>query len=155
MADDYQTGFYFSLSFQGLSGDADAAFKEVSGINKELKVEEVGCGGENRFRYRLPNGTSFSNLVLKRGVSTAKSALLRWCVQTLDNGLSVAVTTRNIRLNLLNAKGQTCSSWTFNDAYPVKWSASDLNSQDNSILIESLEFAYSYFNLAGAAGAAR
>ncbi|MEZ4873956.1 MAG: phage tail protein [Flavobacteriaceae bacterium] len=60
----YPVSFYFKLSFKGV----DAAFQEVSGISKELGVEEVVCGGENRFKYRLPTTTSGQNLVLKRAV---------------------------------------------------------------------------------------
>jgi len=64
MASSYPVGFYFELSFRG----EDAAFQEVSGMSKELSVEEVVCGGENRFKYRLPTVSSSQNLVLKRAL---------------------------------------------------------------------------------------
>ncbi|MFZ0597999.1 MAG: phage tail protein, partial [Flavobacterium sp.] len=66
MADstDYPVSFYFTLSFSGV----DAAFKEVSGISKELSMEEIVCGGENRFKYRLPTVSNSQNLVLKRAI---------------------------------------------------------------------------------------
>lgn len=64
MVNNYPLGFYFELSFK----DEDAAFKEVSGISKELSMEEVVCGGENRFKYRLPTITTSQNLVLKRAL---------------------------------------------------------------------------------------
>ena len=145
MASDFVTGFYFRLSFVDNPGTADAAFQEVSGLTKEMQVEEVVCGGENRFKYRLPNGTTFPNLVLKRGVIAGGSPLLTWCKKTLGGGLSLPITTQNVQVVLLNEKGQTCMSWTFYKAYPVKWAASDLNSEKNEILIETIELAYQYF----------
>lgn len=149
MADQILTGFYFSLEFTGKGKGSDAAFQEVSGFSKELNVEEVVCGGENRFKYRLPSTTSFQNLVLKRGVALADSPLLGWCKDTLDNGLAKPIETRNVIVNLLNEKGQSCKSWSFVNAYPVKWSASELNSEKNAVFIETIELAYLYFEIAG------
>ncbi len=67
-------GFYFSLSYQG----EDNSFQEVSGISKELSIEEMADGGENKFKYRLPIIAENKNLVLKRGPVRAKSKLLQW-----------------------------------------------------------------------------
>lgn len=145
MDDQLLAGFYFSLEITGLKSDADAAFQEASGLSKELHVEEVACGGENRFKYRLPSATSYQNLVLKRGVTLNNSPLLQWCTNTLDNGLSMPIATHDIIIKLLNQNGQACKSWTFIKAYPVKWSASELNSEKNAVFIETIELAYLYF----------
>jgi phage tail-like protein len=145
MANDLITGFYFSVSVAGGSSGSDAAFREVSGLAKEMHVEEVVCGGENRFKYRLPTGVTFQNLVLKRGVISGKSALLDWCKDTLNGGLAVPITAKNVQVNLMNQDGQSCQSWSFVNAYPIKWSASDLNSEKNEIFIETIELAYQYF----------
>jgi hypothetical protein len=34
--------------------------------------------------------------------------------------------------------------WRFNDAYPAKWSVDESNSTNNNILVECIEFAYSF-----------
>ena len=141
------TGFYFSVSLDGKSSSADAAFQEVSGLSKELQVEEVASGGENRFKYRLPTTTSFGNLVLKRGVTADSSALISWVADTLNGGLATAIVPKNVMVNLLNSAGQPCQSWTFNKAYPVKWSASDLKSATGEVFIETIELAYQYFDV--------
>ena len=148
MADPLLTGFYFSVAIGGQKNNSDAAFQEVLGLSKEFHVEEVACGGENRFKYRLPSGTTFQNLVLKRGVTLSDSPLLKWCMDTLDNGLAMPIVTHDIIVNLLNDEGHSCKSWTFVKAYPVKWSASDLNSEKNAVFIETIELAYLYFESA-------
>lgn len=137
----YPVGFYFKLSFNG----EDAAFQEVSGISKEVSMEEVVCGGENRFKYRLPTVANSQNLVLKRALIPEGSPLIAWCSATLDEGYANPIVTKDVSVQLLNAKGQTCSMWTFRNAYPVKYSVSDLRSQENEIVVETIELAYTTF----------
>ncbi|MEP0984345.1 phage tail protein [Ekhidna sp.] len=137
--------FYFRLSFSGVSGQADAGFQEASGLNQEMEVDEVVCGGENRFKYRLPKRVKYGNLVLKRGLVTADSQLAKWCADTFSSDLGTAIQTKSIMLFLLSADGKPCMTWSFVNAYPVKWNLSDFKSQENSFAIESIEFAYNYF----------
>ncbi len=146
MANDLQTSFYFNVKISGNSS-SDAAFQEVSGLSKELGIEEVVSGGENRFKYRLPTITTYSNLVLKRGIALADSPLIEWCQDTLDTGLARPIVTKNIMINLLNEQAQTTMSWSFEKAYPIKWVMADLKSQESTILIETIEFAYQYFQV--------
>ncbi|HYG53486.1 MAG TPA: phage tail protein [Flavobacteriales bacterium] len=144
MASNYPVSFYFELSFKG----EDAAFQEVSGLSKELGIEEVTCGGENRFKYRLPTVTSSQNLVLKRALIPEGSQLIDWCASCIDEGLSGTITTHNVSVSLLAQDGSVCAMWTFYNAYPVKYSVSDFKSQDNSLVVETIELAYTYFAVA-------
>ena len=141
MANNYPVGFYFELSFRG----EDAAFQEVSGMSKELSVEEVVCGGENRFKYRLPTVSSSQNLVLKRALIPEGSKLIDWCASSIDEGLANKITPYDVSVSLLDAEGSVCVMWTFHSAYPVKYSISDLKSQENEIVMETIELAYTYF----------
>ncbi len=140
--ENFSVGFYFEFSFEG----GDTAFKEVSGISKELGVEEIESTGENRFKYRLPTLTTSGNLVLKRGITPKDSQLIKWCIDTLDNGLTNSIETKDISVNLLNSEGEVLMKWMFYKAYPVKYAVADLRSQDNEVLIETLELAYTYFD---------
>lgn len=137
--------FFFRLSFSGISGQADAGFQEATGLSSELGVEEVACGGENRFKYRLPKQAKYGNLVLKRGLVTANSQLAKWCQDTLTSDFGTAIQPKSIMLFLLGADNKPLMTWSFVNAYPVKWSLSDFKSQENSLAIESLEFAYNSF----------
>ncbi|CAM1362494.1 phage tail protein [Tenacibaculum xiamenense] len=140
----YPVGFYFELSFKG----QDAAFKEVSGLSKELSLEEVTCGGENRFKYRLPTVTSTKNIVLKRALIPEGSPLVDWCASSLDEGLANPIEVHDVSVNLLDEEGKVSVKWTFYNAYPVKYSVSDLKSQESEIVMESMELAYTYFEVA-------
>ena len=141
MDSDYSVNFYFELNFMG----EKIGFKEISGISKEMKVEEFASGGENRFKYRLPSISSSQNLVLKRAIIPAGSSLNTWISNTLNKGLSEPIVTAPILVNLLSPKGEAQMSWTFYNAYPIKYSVSDLKSDGNDVVIESIELAYTYF----------
>lgn len=137
----YLVGFCFSLSLE----KSDAAFQEISGISKEWDLEEVRGGGENNFKYRLPTVCKFQNLVLKRGIVNKTSPLTNWCKKILDGGLAQPIKPKDVTVSVLDSKGKACRSWHFTKAYPVKWTVSDLKSQENSLLIESVELAYHYY----------
>ncbi len=142
--------FCFELNIGGISGDA--AFKEASGLEMEMTTEEVACGGENRFKYRLPGVMKFNNLVLKRGLIAKDSQLSSWFENLFKSGLNSLVKPKDIELSLLgidqddDEKERTVlSKWSFVNAYPVKWRASEFDSMKNELVIETIEFAYNYF----------
>jgi len=143
--------FYFSVSLLG-SGTApasvtsiDSSFQEVSGIEAEFGVEEVSEGGENRFSHRLPKQAKYPPLILKRGVVTKSSALGDWVATTLNSTLSGPIVPQSLMVLLLGPDGNPLLSWTFSNAWPLKWVTSSMNSTENDVLTESLEFSYSYF----------
>ncbi|MFN8714055.1 MAG: phage tail protein [Bacteroidota bacterium] len=137
--------FYFSVSILGMPSTIDARFKEVSGISAHMDTEDIVMGGENRFKYKAPTRASFDNLVLKRGLVTSGSTLALWCEQTLKSGLVTSITTQDLMVMMLDAEGMPVMTWTFIGAWPVKWTLDALDSMDNKIAIETLEFAYNYF----------
>lgn len=143
MANPYPVGFYFEVSFKG----EDAAFQEVSGISKEISTEEIGSGGENRFKYRLPTTSKNSNIVLKRALIEGGSQLIDWCAAVMDDGLVGPIQVHDVSIKLLDSDGNPSSMWTFHDSYPVKYSVSDFKSQSNEIVVETIELAYTYFEI--------
>ncbi|HEX7288870.1 MAG TPA: phage tail protein [Candidatus Angelobacter sp.] len=160
MTQDYYPppAFYFTVTVIG-SGAAlalltgiDASFKEVSGIRAEFGTEEVTEGGENRFVHRLPQAAKYANLVMKRGVVTKDSFLAEWVGQTIGSTLSLPIIPQNLLVSLLNEDGFPAIAWAFVNAWPVRWEVDPLNSMNNDILVETLEFSYNYFerfNLGG------
>lgn len=140
-------GFYFSVNFAGIKGKKDAAFKEVSGLNFEMGIDEIAEGGENRFKHRVPTSAKFQNLELKRGLVRPNSEIAIWCFNSIGGGLSKALKPKNVVVKLLNEKGEPTMSWSFVNAWPVKWNVSQLNSMENNLVIESLEFAFSYMTV--------
>ena len=144
MADGYYppVGFHFTVEFL-LDGvkDNDARFQEVSGLTSEITTEELKEGGENRFSYKLPNAAKFPNLVLKRGMLT-DSGLIDWFKNAILNFEFKSI---DINVSLLNEEQKPLMTWKFAKAYPIKWSVTDFKSQENSLVVETIEIAYQYF----------
>lgn len=136
--------FYFSVSISGETGPNEASFKEVSGIAMERLTEGVLEGGVNSFRHREPSTAKFSNLVLKRGFVVRDSPIAKWCTATLEGGLGNPIRTNNIVVSLLNENAEPIRTWRFANAWPVKWDVADFNSMNDELIIETMEFAYSY-----------
>lgn len=137
--------FYFTVNITNNSSADDIAFQEVSGIHVEFPVEEVTEGGENRFKHRLPSPPKYNNLVVKRGAVVLGSPLIAWCKQTLESDFTSQLQLQDITVNLLDSTASPIMSWNFVNAYPVKYEVSNFLSQENSIVIETIEFAYQYF----------
>jgi phage tail-like protein len=132
-------GFHFRVDF-ALDGveDIDMRFQEVSGLSAEIGVEEYPEGGENRFTHRLPTRGKYPNLVLRRGLAT-DSRLIEW---VRDATQSFVFQPCDVTVVLLNPEHEPLATWSFQNAWPVKWSASDLRALENAIVVETLELAY-------------
>jgi phage tail-like protein len=139
------TGFYFELTYK----QEKIAFQEASGLSEELNPEDIEAGGENRFKFKLPTIATTQNLILKRALISADSNLLAWCKNTVDSGFATSIGTNDISISLVNAEQEIQMTWTFHNAYPVKYAIANLRSQENEFVIESIEFAYTYFQKTG------
>jgi len=135
---DLPVSFYFRVKI----GNDEFAFKEVSGLSVEMETEGVKEGGVNNFTHLLPKQIKHGNLVLKRALMPLKGADVKWIQRILEGDLSLMISTRTISVQLLNSEGSTIYTWTFSNAFPVKWEVERLDSEKSNILIESLEFAY-------------
>lgn len=131
--------FHFKVDFG--PGSSDTSFQEVTGLSAEVTVEEFREGGLNQYTHKLPTGTKYGNLVLKRGY-IKNSEVGDWCRKAIEDFIFEP---RDISVTLLNSEHQPLVSWKFIRAWPVKWSISEFKSQENGLAIESLELAYSMF----------
>lgn len=138
--------FYFKVSFSGFGDYSDTSFQEVSGISQKMETDSFVEGGENRFVYSLPKSVKTENLVLKRGIATKKSELVKWCRSVLEGGYSQPIQTRTVLVLLMNAAEVPIRAWNFSNAYPVKWAVDGFNSTKNEVSIETIELSYNEFS---------
>lgn len=134
-------GFHFKVEFVGIGNDNDVRFQSVSGLNAEYDAESFKEGGENRFEHKLPVRTKYPDLSLKRGM-LLDSAVITWLTDALQNRIFKPV---QVNITLLNDSHEPLKTWQVFNAWPKKWSISDFNAQENSLVVETLEFSYSYF----------
>ena len=144
------TGFHFKVEFLGVAGmddDTEQRFQDVSGLSFDIETEDLPEGGENRFVHKLPKRAKYPNLVLKRGMLQG-TAILEWFKKAMNTYFTVAVydfKPADILITLLDEAGEPLAVWNVIGAYPLKWSTSEFSAKENSLVIETIELAYQYF----------
>jgi phage tail-like protein len=136
-------GFYYKVEFEGSREPDEARFQSASGLSVEYDIEEYKEGGENRFTHKLPVRTKYADLVLKRGMLTG-SEVIGWF---LDAFRERAFRARSIVVILMNEASEPLRTWNVVHAVPKKWVVSDLNANESSVVIETLELSYRYFTV--------
>ena len=136
-------GFYYKVEFNGLKGKNDVRFQTVSGLSVEYDMEEFKEGGENRFTHKLPGRTKYADLVLKRGM-LIDSEVTKWCLAAFRDRDFRPI---DLSIILMNEKSEPLRTWNITHAIPKKWSVTDLNANENAIVIETLELIYQYFTI--------
>src|SRR4051794_4306026 len=112
-------------------------FTQATGLSMQIDVLEYLEGGRNDMVHKLPSRIKQGNLTLKRGLTT-EGALLAWFKKSV-----VKAEPTDLSLTLYDSAGKKVQGWSFAQAYPVKWTASDLNAGGNEIMTETLEIAHS------------
>ncbi|MBW7956871.1 MAG: phage tail protein [Deltaproteobacteria bacterium] len=134
-------GFYYKVEFSISKNRNDVRFQSVSGLSMEYEIEEYKEGGENRFVHKLPVRTKYPDLMLKRGMLT-DSSVIEWCLRAFrDRDFEPS----DVTIILMNEKSEPLRTWKIAHAVPKKWVVSDFNANENSIVVETLEFSYRCF----------
>ncbi len=134
--------FYFKVTVVGFDEEDEGSFQDVSGINVSMEMQNVIEGGVNEYSHRLPIRAKYENLVLKRGLLHG-SSLYTW----VNNAVRLfAFSPKTVQVSLMNELGSELVTWSFSNAYPVGVKISEFKSTDNTIVIETLELAYNYFD---------
>jgi len=122
----------------GLTG-----FSECSGLEATMQVEEYSEGGENRFIHKFPTRMTYSNIVLKRGITLSED-LWNWHADYV-NGRGK----RRDGIIILRSEQQIpLKTWLFERGLPLKWSGPSLNAAQSAVAIETLEIAHQGLRLA-------
>jgi len=127
-------GFGFAVE---IGGTIAGWFTECSGLAIEREVKEYAEGGVNDFVHKLPGRIKRSNITLKHGL--AGNELWAWFQKGAIDGL---IERQNISVVLYNADLSEAKRWDIADVYPIKWSGPNFKSDNNEVLVETLELAY-------------
>jgi phage tail-like protein len=115
--------------------DTIGCFSHCSGLELTFDVYDYREGGNNDFVHRLPGGVSYPNLVLSRGL-TNEPALMKWLWAT-----HTKAERKEITLTLKGHSGER--TWAFVEAFPVRWTGPQLDSNGSGVATETLEIAHS------------
>lgn len=134
-------GFRFAVFF--LAGGAvpnpiDVRFQRVSGLSATIDTTTIVEGGQNLYAHRLPTRVGYGNLVLERGLVVGSPVNLEF-----NAAMSLfKFAPGNVIVTVLHESRAPLAAWMFIRAYPVRWSTSDLDAGQESVVIDTLELAY-------------
>jgi len=127
--------FYFQVT--GIPGNP--IFQEVTGLESEVQVIEYRAGNSKNFStVKMPGLSKVGNVTMKKGIFVTDAALWTWFTQISMNTIQRAT----ITIQLLDNSGNPQYQWILNNAFPTKFSGTDLKSDGNEVAVESIEIAY-------------
>jgi phage tail-like protein len=124
---------WFELKIQG---HPVGYFHEVSGLGAEVETMTYNEGGMNEFVHKLPTRVKYPNLVLKRGL-TSVDDLQKWFQKSHTKADRVGIT-----LTMLDQSLKAVRTWSFVNAFPVKWTGPTFNATQNTLATEVIEISH-------------
>lgn len=116
---------------------AAGGFSDCSGLEGTLQVEDYTEGGENRFVHKFPTRMTYSNIVLKRGISFSED-LWNWHFDYVRGKGN----RRDGIIFLQNELHIPIKIWVFRRGLPLKWTGPTLNAAQSAVAIESMEIVH-------------
>ena len=125
--------------FQVAWGGQRIGFTEISGLSIQSDALEFSEGTfKTPSPIKMPGILKYQNLILKRHLYKGDNEMYEW-FQTIHFN---QVERRDITISLLNESHEPMVVWKVSKAFPVKIDWSDLNANDSSVMIETIEVAY-------------
>ncbi|WP_036771173.1 phage tail protein [Photorhabdus australis] len=138
--------FIVNFLFKGLlPSPVDIRFQRVSGLGRELQVEQRHQGGENARNHWLAERVQHNSLILERGVMVVTPLTLMFDQVMRGETLNWA----DVVIILLDRAQRPITSWTLSNALPVRWQTGDLDANSNQVLINTLELRYEDMRIIG------
>lgn len=123
------------------------SFHEVSGLEVSIETEDIQEGGQNSYTHKLPGRMSWPNITLKRGI-TKQDSLLKWLNESSGEKFSSngnKLVRKSAAITLVDRTGTRLRSWSFIDAYPVKWTGPSFAATSTDAANEELEITHHGF----------
>ena len=129
---------YGSFSFMvEIDGVVSAGFSEVCGLTAEIEPIDYREGADPVHVRKLPGLRKFSNVTLKRGL-TSNRDLWSW----FKSGLQGALQRRAVSIVLLDDDKSPVARWTLRDAWITKWEGPHLVATGSDVAIETIELVH-------------
>ena len=114
------------------------AFSECSGLEATMEPKVIKEGGRNYGAAQRAGPVSFSNVVLKRGMTSTRD-LWSWFELVSRGGYSYRLAAV---ITMLDLAGNPVLRWQLEKALAVKFKAADLSAKATDVGIEELHLAH-------------
>lgn len=124
-------GSWFTVE---LDNGIDGYFTDVSGLAIEIEVVEKTDSSKDTLTRKRPGTTKYSEINLKRTLSADKK-FWAWAKSIRDGKKDFRTKGAVV---LFDIAGTEIGRWTFENAWPSKWSASDLDVGTDDLMVEEV-----------------
>ena len=112
------------------------AFTECTLPTIEWEVEPVKEGGQNEFVYQLRGPRKQATVSLQNGIGIM-SEMVVWYFRTMRGHYL----RRDVTITMLDSWCIPLMVWQIEDAFPVRWSIPQLQTNSNTVAMQKLELA--------------
>lgn len=124
-------GSWFSIELDnGISG----YFSEATGLGMEVEVVEVTDASTDTLTRKRPGSTKYAEVGLKRTLSP-DTAFWDWAKSIRDGKADFRT---NGAIVLYDIASKEIGRWSFQNCWPSKWSASDLDVGTDDLMQEDI-----------------
>ncbi len=122
-----------------LNHQAMAAFTECTLPVIEWDIEDLKEGGLNTHVHSLLGQRKPARLTLKNGVG--KTAIIVWFLSMVNEPFDPKKHQKSLTIKLKDALMSDICIWSIAEAYPIKWTGPQLQSDSTAVAIQTLEIA--------------
>lgn len=137
LQDQEYIGSWFSVE---IDSGPKGFFTDVGGLAIEIGVVEKTDTMTDTTTRKRPGTTNYGDITLKRTLSADK-AFWEWAKSIRDGKKDFR---KNGAIVLYDIGGTEVGRWTFENAWPSKWSASDLDVGTDDLMIEDVTLAIEF-----------
>ena len=131
------SAFGFKVVLSTLDGEQMGLFQEVSGLSVQVNITDLVEGGVNDRTHKIIGNTTYSNIILKRGLFNRK--FFDWITSISKQG---KITRDTLKIEILGDDMNAVMAYKCDRVVPVKWNGPTLNVMSDAIATESLELAH-------------
>lgn len=127
--------FAFSVTI----GNDELVFQEVTGLTSETQVIEYRAGNSAAFStVKMPGIKKYGNVTLKKGIFKTDKNM--WAMYNAIKMNTIA--RKTITICLLDESNAPAMTWKLSNAFPVKMTVTDMQSDSNEVAVETMELAH-------------
>lgn len=123
-----------------LDGIEIGRFTSISGLEISVETDPSGTGTSYEPQREYPSKVTTPNLELSRPVD-ASTNLQRW-VQDFARAADGKYQRYTGAVTLYSGSGQRLRSWSFEGAFPTKWSLTDVDAGADGVLMETVTISH-------------
>lgn len=110
---------------------------KVSGLGDSWIVSARGTGDASNHRWYFPGNSKYAAVKLTRAAGSHSQLVKDWLTDAATSFRTTAVT-----ITLIDLAGQPITTWTLQQALPMKWSLTGFDASASKIAVETLEFSH-------------